>query len=596
MDFTAIKKYPSQISTAFKRFPLASALAIFTFYAFATNCELAPSFSSHSVRPFVWLSIYPIAAMLIAIATTLFQESQKSTSNIPQLITSGTWLVVSAALTAIFNEDESSTFYFVSTVALVYIAAIFGLFFAPFWKQKDENGFWNFLQKNIKALIIAVIVTTVLLGAIEGLILGFAGLFDSNFDEKVYFYTFLFCACTVLPVLYFTGIPSIDECIEETPSLNKFATSTIRFLFIPVLAIGLLLFYAYIVKFIIQWDMPEGVVSAFVSGFMIYMIALVTAMYPSHLAAGETIEKRLLKIFPAACIPLVILKTIDIVTILRNNDIEEEFLYLVAVNIYFYAVLAILLIDKVKRKFRYIALTFCVLFFICTDSPINAPRITRLIWLNSIENALIEQGYTQFPLSGVDEKAFIEKLKKNKDENSKLIVSRINRLEDEDLAYYFSTKISSYNESEPEPESCCTDTTNADSTVTDSTEAFDSFEATISHSENLTYAVPKGAKEVAQINLTFADDHFEFLGDTLSFRITIEPDNKTKADSASTDSNTVKAKKKFYNFKVLKESLSQDTTRILKADGATIGLQYLDVSQWSETGRSLRIEGLLFIE
>jgi hypothetical protein len=399
----------------------------------------------------------------------------------------------------------------------------------------------------------------------------------------------------VLPILYFTGIPSIDECLEETPSLNKFATSTIRFLFIPVLAIGLILFYAYIVKFIAQWDMPEGVVSAFVSGFMIYMLALVTAMYPFHLAAGETIEKRLLKIFPAACIPLVILKTIDIVTILRNNDIEEEFLYLVAVNIYFYAVLAILLIDKVKRKFRYIALTFCALFFICTDSPINAPRITRLIWLNSIENALIEQGYTQFPLSGVDEKAFIEKLKKNKDENSKLVVSRINKLEDEDLAYYFSTKISSYNESETEPETNCADTSSTDSTVTDSTEAFDSFEATISHSENLTYDVPKGAKEVAQINLTFANDYFEFLGDTLSFRISIKPDNKTKADSASADTS-VQAKKKFYNFKVLKETLKQDTTRILKADGATIGLQYLDASQWSETDRSLEIKGLLFIE
>lgn len=595
MDFTAIKKYPSQISTAFKRFPLASALAIFTFYAFATNCELAPSFSSHSVRPFVWLSIYPIAAMFIAIATALFQESRKNTSNIPQLITSGTWLVVSAVLTTIFNEDDSSAFYFVSTVALVYMVAIFGLFFAPFWKQKDENGLWNFLQKNIKAFITAVIVTAVLLGAIEGLILGFAGLFDTYFDEKVYFYTLLFCSCTVLPILYFTGIPSIDECLEETPSLNKFATSTIRFLFIPVLAIGLILFYAYIVKFIAQWDMPEGVVSAFVSGFMIYMLALVTAMYPFHLAAGETIEKRLLKIFPAACIPLVILKTIDIVTILRNNDIEEEFLYLVAVNIYFYAVLAILLIDKVKRKFRYIALTFCALFFICTDSPINAPRITRLIWLNSIENALIEQGYTQFPLSGVDEKAFIEKLKKNKDENSKLVVSRINKLEDEDLAYYFSTKISSYNESETEPETNCADTSSTDSTVTDSTEAFDSFEATISHSENLTYDVPKGAKEVAQINLTFANDYFEFLGDTLSFRISIKPDNKTKADPASADTS-VQAKKKFYNFKVLKETLKQDTTRILKADGATIGLQYLDASQWSETDRSLEIKGLLFIE
>ena len=107
---------------------------------------------------------------------------------------------------------------------------------------------------------------------------------------------------------------------------------------------------------------------------------------------------------------------------------------------------------------------------------------------------------------------------------------------------------------------------------------------------------PKGAKEAARLDQYFSDDYFEFLGDTLSFRISIEPKDKTKADSASADTNAVQANKKFYNFKVLKETLKQDTTRILKTEGATIGLHYLHASQWSETERSLKIKGLLFIE
>jgi len=592
MDFEKFKKYPSQISTAFKRFPLASTLAIFTFYAFLIIYETGPSYYDSSAKTFVWLSIYPIAAMLIAAATTLFQESRKSSSKTPQIITSSTWLVVSATLvSSLLNDDEVHLFYFICTITLIYIVALLGIFFAPFWKQKDENGFWNFLQKNIKALIIAVIISAILLGAIEGLVLGFSGLFDTEFNEKIYIYIFLFCSCTVLPILYFTGIPSIEECLEEKPTLSKFTSSTIRFLFIPVLAIGILLFYAYIVKFIVQWNMPEGVVSAFVSGFMVYMFALVTAMYPANLASTETLEKRLLKIFPAACIPLVVLMTIDIFTMLHESDIDEEFFYITAINIYFYAIIAIWLTDKIKCKFRYIALTFCVLFFICTDTPLNVPTITRHIWLNSIENALIEQGFTQFPISGVDEKKFIEALKKRDDKDAKTVFSRIYKIEDRYLAQYFSEKISLYNESKTE--SSNSDTVNTDS---DSTEVFESFEARISHSENLTFAIPKGAKEVARLNMSFDDDYFEFQGDTLSFRISIEPKNKSNADSASTDSSTVKAQKTFYNFKVLKETLKQDTTRILKTTGATIGLQYLYASQESETDRTLKIKGLLFIE
>ncbi len=592
MDLTAIKKYPSQISTAFKRFPLASTLAIFTFYAFVSIYEMGPSLFDNSAKTFVWLSIYPIAAMLIAVATTLFQESRKSTSNTPQIITSSSWLVVSATLVfSLLNDDEVHLFYFICTITLVYIVALLSIFFAPFWKQKDENGFWNFLQKNIKASITAIIVSAILLGAIEGMIVGFAGLFDADFNEKIYFYIFLFCSCTVLPILYLTGIPSVDECLEEKPSLNKFATSTIRFLFIPVLAIGIVLFYAYIVKFIVQWNMPEGVVSAFVTGFMVYMFALFTAMYPFHLAPSETLEKRLLKIFPAACIPLVVLMSIDIFTMLHESDIDEEFFYIIAINIFFYATLAILLTDKIKRKFRYIALTICVLFFICTDSPLNAPTITRHIWLNSIENALIEQGYKEFPLSGKDENEFIKALRKSDSEDAKMIIRRIQKLDDAYLAPYFSGKISLYNEAEPE--SCCaSDSTNN----ADSTEVFDSFEATIKHSENLTFDIPKGAKEVARLNLKFDDDYFEFQGDTLSFKISLTPVDKNKKDSTSADTSAAQVKKTFYNFKVLKETLKQDTTRILKTKGATIGLQYLYASQESETDRTLKIKGLLFIE
>ena len=592
MDLTKFKKYPSQISTAFKRFPLASAFAFFTFIASVIISECTSSFSDDELKTFVWLGIYPTAAMLIALATSLFQESRKSANPIPQIITGSTWLIFSViATSSIFNHNDESIFYFISSIVLVYIVATLGIFFAPFWKQKDENGFWNFLQKNIKAFITAVIISAILLGAVEGLVLGFAGLFDTDFDEKVYFYIFLFCSCMVLPILYFTGIPSIDDCLEETPSLNKFTASTIRFLFIPVLAIGIVLFYAYIVKFIAQWDMPDGMVSAFVSGFMVYLLALITVMFPAHLAPNKTLEKRPLKIFPAACIPLVVLMTIDITTMLRDSDFDEEFFYIIAINIYFYAVIAIWLIDKIKRKFRYIALTFCVLFFICTDSPFNAKTITRHIWLHSIENALIEQGYKEFPLSGKDENEFIKALKKSDNENAQMIIRRIQKLDDVYLAPYFSGKISLYNETEPEPESCCA----SDSTDNaDSTEVFDSFEATIKHSENLTFAIPKGAKEVARLNLKFGDEYFEFLGDTLSFKISLTP--KNKADSASTDSSAVQANKKFYNFKVLKETLKQDTTRILKTKGATIGLQYLRAAEWSKTDRSLKIKGLLFIE
>ena len=39
MVLDAFKKYPSQISSAFRRFPVASALALFTFFALVYSTE-----------------------------------------------------------------------------------------------------------------------------------------------------------------------------------------------------------------------------------------------------------------------------------------------------------------------------------------------------------------------------------------------------------------------------------------------------------------------------------------------------------------------------------------------------------------------------
>ena len=393
MDLATIKKYPSQISTAFKRFPLASAMALFTFIALVTDTEFAQFGNDHFTRLFVWLAIYPIAAMLTALATSLVQESRKSANARPQAIASGAWFLLSITLVAGLSFDDDP-FYFGCTVTLVYLIATFAVFLGPFWKQPNENGFWNFLQKNIKSAIIAILVSAILLGAIEGFVFGFAELFDSDPGETIYLYIFYFCASVVAPILYFSGIPSIDECVEEPPALNKFASSTIRFLFVPVLAIGILLFYAYIIKFIVLWDMPdEGTVSAFVSGFIIYL--LITAMHPMRLSAEQTTEKKLLKIFPAACIPLVVLMSIDVMHIFIQESLSPEIIWVITINIYFYIIIAILLKEKIQRKSRYIATAFCALFFITTISPLNAHNIADLVGTTEIENAPTQQSNTK---------------------------------------------------------------------------------------------------------------------------------------------------------------------------------------------------------
>ena len=613
MVLDAFKKYPSQISSAFRRFPVASALALFTFFALVYSTEHTEIFERLAgMRFLAWLGIYPIAAMLISLTTSLVQESLKSESRLPQAISGAAWLALSIILAfgitssvamqfSMLAHYSTLTYYFIASTALVYVTATLGIFIAPFWKNKDENAFWIFLFKNLKALVVAALVTALLLASVEALVFCFGALFEHDFDEKVYFYIFYFCASTVFPILYFSGIPAIEECHRETPALNRFATSTIRFLFVPVLSLAILLFYAYIVKFIVLWDMPQGMVSYFVSGFMVYMLALVTVLYPARLAPGNTFEKKLLKVFPAACIPLVAMMSVGLIRRISDYGISAERIYAATINIYFYVIIAVFLIDKVKCKSRYIAIVFCAIFFVVTDTPLSAYSISQRVWMGSIREALAEAGYTEFPLSKEDARKFVIDLRKKDDKKSKLVASRMLELaEAHNPEFTEYLPITGYDfafTKDLAEDECCED--GSDST---GEEPFDQFEVSIEYPEKAVLQVPRGTKGAVAIDHYFNNDEFEFLGDTLTFRISLKEDSGCSCNSDESDAcadSTAgpageSATKTVYSFTVDRQALKQDSTRQIKTDGAAIAISYLHAEEESKSSKSLRIKGILF--
>ena len=622
MVLDAFKKYPSQISSAFRRFPVATVLALFTFFALVFNTEHAVLLESRiGIRNFIWLGIYPIAAILISLTTSLVQESLKNRSRLPQAISGAAWLVLSIVLTFGITVEistltyTSQAYYFVVSIVLVYITATFGIFIAPFWKDKDENAFWIFLFKNLKALVVGALIAALLLASVEALVFCFGALFEHEFNEKVYLYIVYFCASVVFPILYFSGIPAIEDCHNETPALNKFATSTIKFLFVPVLSLAILLFYAYIVKFIVLWDMPQGMVSYFVSGFMLYMLALVTVLYPARLSPGSTFEKKLLKIFPAACIPLVAMMSVGLVRRISDYGISPGRIYVVGINIFFYIIIAVFLIDKIKCKSRCIAVIFCALLFVFTDTPLNAFNISQRVWIGSIKAALVEQGYTEFPLNDKDTREFLQKLKDKDDKNAKLVITRLVSIGDlplkdptyYSLANYLSTKDRSlfsllqiYGVNNLD---CTDDDIICDRDSIDK-EPFESFEASIEYPSKALLQVPRGTKGAVAIDHYFDNSEFEFTGDTLTFRISLKEDSGCSCNSDESDAcadSTAgpageSATRTVYSFTVDRQTLKQDSVRQIKGDKATFAINYLHAEEESENSRSLRIKGILFTE
>ena len=560
MDLTAIKKYPSQISTAFKRFPLAVAFAIFTTIAFIYVYE--GDFSSTEYKFPHWLTIYPIAATMIALSVSLIQESRKKFSVLPHIIAGTIWLAISIALVLYFpkNSNDIGRTYVGTTYLFIYTTAFLSIFIAPFFKQNDENGFWVFLMKNAKAAVVATAISVVLLIAIDGLLFGFFNLFDIKVSARPFVYSAIISSCTIFPILFFSGIPSIDECLQEAPALNKFQVSTNKFIFLPVVSLYILLLYAYIAKIIIQWEMPKGMVSYLVSASMLLMLLRVTLMLPERINPKPSFEKKLLKILPAACIPLVILMSVGIMRRISDYGISEDRYYIAAVNIFYYIIIAILLIDKIKCKSRFIAIVFCSMFFILTNGPLSALNVTHRIWMESIETALAEQGYNKFPLSKEDAQKFIDQIKAKNTPQTKTVLSRLQKLSDKDFSQYITIK-----------------------------NRYDidyHFNNNIDHESNNNsnrVSILKACIRIPQdnyIDKTFRPEDYEYRNDTLFFQVKPQTFGKT------------------FKFFIPKEALKQKDVRFLETEGAKIRVEKLDVDiiKDDEQESYFYIRGILFLE
>ena len=570
MDFTAIKKYPSQISTAFKRFPLAVAFAIFTTIAFIYV------FESHSLltdsKLLFWLFFYPIAATMIALTISLVQESRKKFSIIPHVVAEAVWLAVSIALTFYYVSTDNNTehTYVLVTGLFIYTTVFLSIFIAPFFKQKDENGFWVFLMKNAKAAVIAGAISVFLLIAINGLLFGFFNLFDIKVSDKPFIYSTIICSCTIFPILFFSGIPSIDECLQEAPALNKFQTSANKFLFLPVISLYIILLYAYIAKIIIQWEMPKGMVSYLVSVSMLLLLLRVTLMHPERINPKPSFEKTLLKILPTACIPLVILMSVGIMHRISDYGISEDRYYIAAVNIFYYIIIAILLIDKIKCKSRVIAIVFCSMFFILTNGPLSAINVTHRVWIGSIKAALAEQGFSEFPLGMESTEKFYNNLTSKDDPKDNVIASRLkvlNSRHDKELAQYIPT------------ENSMRFVTTISGNKNNEEYIIKSY---INNSKNSYFEIPKNATQVNHFYKYFNKEDYELLNDTLFFKLKSQKLDKT------------------FHFFVTKQALESKDVRFLETEGAKIGVENLDLTLYKKEEKVkhnyFSIRGILFLE
>ena len=577
--FKLLKEYPTSIPAAFKRFPLAIAFAILSSIAIIFDSvelsKIFPKKTTFNQSLDLWLCIYPIAAMLIALATSLIQESRKSTRKAPQIITSVGWLLISVTLVICkFTTDNYYDSKFINVViASVFTISILAILIGPFWNQKNDNAFGVYCKKMGKQAIIPTINTTfsflvpIILLAIIGAIS------ESNKDLciKAIILIIIFYIFTVFPILFMTGIPSIDKCIEETPTLKNFVITIkskwfnisfdyFKFIILPLYAIYALTVHFYDIAALLQWSFSTRTIFylAIISLVLVHIIK--NEYYPALINPEPSSEKKIAKILSCTYFIPIVTATIAIIQRFSEYGVTENRITASALCIIICICAILDCIPKIIPS-KYVIIISCLMLV----SLAIGPTITRNAWLKNIKETLATEGYSTFPLNEKDAKEFFSNLWEKDGKKASIAAYQVKELHsrnDEKLYRYFPKE----------------------SDLADIVKKYRTISRTVKNDK--IHTMPESFSKVAFVNYTFKDEEFVTRNDTLFFDYPLK-------DTDSTSS-------KVFSFHVFKQRWIDKDIKVLETEGARFEVEFIKFGQWEnekhERERGLRLRGMLFME
>ena len=272
------------------------------------------------------------------------------------------------------------------------------VFFLPFFRERDDIPAWNFAQTAVGTLALVVIVGAVMSGGLSLLIFSLHQLFEVKVSYKCYLYILILCSL-LLPLLMFLGLlPEGERKHDRWPQPTAFLQGTIRYLFVPLAALYLLVLYVYAGTILAQWELPDGWVSWLIVALMAGVIAIEGGLYPSRIKKHKATEERIARRLPLLALPLLVLMTVGIARRFQDYGITLNRLYLVTLNAWFYFV-CIGLIAGQARRISWIPVSFSLVFLLTSALPVNYVSITRDVLRQEVRNALEQSGQDSLPLT-----------------------------------------------------------------------------------------------------------------------------------------------------------------------------------------------------
>lgn len=222
---------------------------------------------------------------------------------------------------------------------------------APYVGKSNKTHIWSYNQSLFVSITTSIVFTVVLIAGLMLAVTAVNSLFDLNFDGDLY--VFILCVSGVfgssLIFLLFVdnGLSSL-EAHQEYPSVLRFL---VQYILIPLLLIYALIFYAYIIKIVVTWELPKGYLSYLVLAYSVLGILSYLLVYPLRDSSEHRWVRYFSDIYYYSLIPLVLMLFVAIYTRVSQYGITENRYIIIVLAFWLLSVIGVMIWTKGKNIF-----------------------------------------------------------------------------------------------------------------------------------------------------------------------------------------------------------------------------------------------------
>lgn len=287
--------------------------------------------------------------------------------------------------------------------------------FLPFFRERHDLASWNLtLRMTCFAAMCPLACGIVSLG-LTLLLNSLDWLFGISVDHRWHGSLTAVLMIFVAGALWMSRLPKGEEKFNRLALTSKFLTGMVRYLFLPLVLGYLLVLYGYGAKILLNMELPKGGVCLLIIVLMIGCLGIELLLYPLQRKAEaeggkkHAFERWLVRWLPIIILPLLVLMSVAIGRRLYDYGITEDRLYVLTLNLWFYAVCLGLFVTR-ARRIHWVSLSFGLLFLLTSALPVNYSSITYDVITSRIDRFLESHEHPGLPMSREVYEAFSESL------------------------------------------------------------------------------------------------------------------------------------------------------------------------------------------